>query len=56
MHLYGENIEKSFPENLLKTNGWILQGMIKLLNFFLVTVQILSIGGSSALAPGLYTC
>ena len=36
MHLYGENIEKSFSENLLKTNGWNLQGMItgKLLKFF----------------------
>ena len=29
MHLYGENVEKSFSQNVLKTNGWNLQRMIK---------------------------
>ena len=28
-HLYGENVEKSFSHNLLKTNSWNLQCMIK---------------------------
>ena len=32
MHLYGENIEKSVFQNVLKTNGWNLQGMIKVAN------------------------
>ena len=25
MHLYGENTEKSFSQNMLKINGWNLQ-------------------------------
>ena len=29
MHLYGENVEKSFSQNVLKTNGWNLQWVIK---------------------------
>ena len=31
MHLYGENVEMSFSQNVLKTKGWNLQCMIKLL-------------------------
>ena len=29
MHLYEENVEKSFSQNELKTNGWNLHCMIK---------------------------
>ena len=29
MHLYGENVEKSFSYNVLKTNDWNLQCVIK---------------------------
>ena len=29
MHLYGENFEKSFSQNVLKTDGWNLQNLIK---------------------------
>ena len=29
IHLYGENVEKSFSQTLLKNNGWNLQCMIK---------------------------
>ena len=29
MHLYGENVEKSFSQNVLKTDGWNLQWVIK---------------------------
>ena len=31
MYLYGENVKKSFSQNVLNTNGWNLQCMIKLL-------------------------
>ena len=34
MHLYEENIEKSFSQNLIKTNGWDLQCIIKVANPF----------------------
>ena len=34
MHLYGENIENSVSQNVLKTNGWNLQTMIKVANPF----------------------
>ena len=34
MNLYGENIEKSFHQNVLKTNGWNLQYMIKVANTY----------------------
>ena len=27
IHLYGENVEKSISQNVLKTNGWNLQCM-----------------------------
>ena len=32
--LYGENIETSFPKNILKTNGWNLQCMITVEKLF----------------------
>ena len=32
MHLYEENIEKSFSHDVLKTNGWNLQCMINVAN------------------------
>ena len=32
--LYGENVEKSFSENVLNTNSWNLQSMIKLVTIF----------------------
>ena len=34
MHLYGENTENSVSQNVLKTNGWNLQYMIKVANTF----------------------
>ena len=34
MHLYRENIEKSVSQNVLKTNGWNWQCMIKVANPF----------------------
>ena len=34
MHLYGESIEKLISLNILKTNGWNLQQMIKVANPF----------------------
>ena len=34
MHLYGENIEKSFFQNVFKTNGWNLQCVIKVVEHF----------------------
>ena len=34
MHLYGENIENSVSQNVLKTNGWNLQCMIKVVTTF----------------------
>ena len=32
-HLYGENVEKSFSQNVLKTNGLNLQYMFEVVNF-----------------------
>ena len=34
IHVYGDNVEKSFSENVLKTNGLNLQCMIKVLKTF----------------------
>ena len=34
MHLYEENVEKSFSQNVLKTNGWNLQWVIKVVRYF----------------------
>ena len=67
MHLYRENIEKSFSQNVLKTYGWNSQCKIIVQNL-LVTIKMLTPGanvgaqgkcwrpGLSALAPRLYTC
>ena len=33
-HIYGENVEKSFSQNILKTNGWNLQCMMKVVKCF----------------------
>ena len=32
--LYGENVEKSSSKNVLKTNGWNLQCVIKVVKHF----------------------
>ena len=50
MHLYGENVEKSFPQNVLNTNGWNLEWMIKVV--ILVEIKILSPGGYLLLTLG----
>ena len=58
MHLYGENVEKSFSQNVSKTNGWNLQSVIKVVKHFsyiLVIIKILFPGGYLPL-PGLYAC
>ena len=34
IYLYGENAEKSFSQNVLKTNGWNLWYMIKIVKLF----------------------
>ena len=34
MHLYGENVEKSFSQNGLKANGRNLQCVIKVVKYF----------------------
>ena len=34
IHLYGENVEKSFSQWIIKTNGWNLQHMIKVVKLF----------------------
>ena len=39
MHSYGENVEKLFSQNVLKTKGWKLQSKLKQYNF-LVTIKI----------------
>ena len=44
MHLYGENVEKALSQNVLKTKGWNLQCIFKVIKpfSFLVTIKILS--------------
>ena len=51
MHLYGENVQKSFPQNVWKTNGWNLQWVIKVVKY-LVRIKILSHGGYLPLPLG----
>ena len=34
IHLYGANIEKAFYQNMLKTKGWYLQYMSKVVTSF----------------------
>ena len=55
IHLYGENVEKSYSQNVLKTYGWKVQCMIKVIKLF-SNNQNLVPWGLSVLAPGLYTC
>ena len=55
LHLYGEHIEKSFSQNVLKTNGWNLQCMIRVANPFSYNKNCV-LPGLSALVHGLYTC
>ena len=51
MHLYGENVEKSFSRNVLKTNSWNLQWVIKVEKHVGYN-QILSPGGYLSLPLG----
>ena len=56
-NLYGENVEKSFSQNVLKTNGRNLQCIIKVVKLFSHSYSQNFVPlGLSALAPGLYTC
>ena len=55
VHLYGENVEKSFSQNVLKINDWNLQWVIKVVNHFSYNQNFVP-WGLSALATGLYTC
>ena len=41
--MYEENVEKSFSQNILKTNGWNLQCMIKIV-IILVTIKFWPLG------------
>ena len=50
MHLYGENIEKSFSQNVLRTNGWNLQCVIKIVKQFSYNQNFVS-WNLSSLAP-----
>ena len=52
MHLYGENVEKPFSQNVFKTNGLNFQWVIKVvkLSYFQNFVPL----ELSSLAPGLY--
>ena len=45
MHFYGENVDKSFSQNVLKNNGWNLQCVIKVTNI-LVIIKILTLEGN----------
>ena len=51
--LYGENVEKSFPQNVLKNNGNLLC-TIKVVKLFSYNQNFVP-RELSALAPGLYT-
>ena len=55
VHLHEGNVEKSFSQNVLKTNGWNLRWVIKVVKHFSYN-KIFVYWGVSALAPGLYTC
>ena len=53
LQLYGEKIEKSVSQNVLKTNGWHLQRMIEVVKHFSYN-QIIVTWVLSALSPGRY--
>ena len=59
VHLYEQNVEKSFSQNVLKTekciNGWNLQCMIEVLKHFSYNQNFVP-RELSALATRLYTC
>ena len=55
IHFYGENVEKSFSQNVWKTKCWILQCMIKVVKLVSYNQNFVP-WGLSALAPGLCTC
>ena len=62
IHLYAENVEKSFSQNVLKINGWHWQCMNIILSYLMIKVvkpfsnnQISVPRGLSALAFELYT-
>ena len=52
MHLYGENVEKLFSQNVLKMHGLNLQCMIIEVKLFSYKSKFCPLGLSS-LAPGL---
>ena len=55
MHLYRENVEKSFSQNVLKTNGRNLQFMIKVVKLLRYNQNFVP-WVLSALAPVIYRC
>ena len=55
IHLCGENVEKSFSQNVLKTNDGNLQCMIKIVKLISYN-QYFALLGLPTLAPRLYTC
>ena len=54
IYYYGENFEKSFSQNVLKTDGLNLQCLIKVVKLIIYNQNFVPWG--SALAPWLYTC
>ena len=55
IYLSRENVEKPFSQNVLKTNGWNWQCMIKVVKCFSYNQNFVP-WGLSALAPVFYTC
>ena len=51
--MYGENVENLFSQNVLKTYGWNLQCMIKVVKFFSYNQNFVP-RGLSALAVYIY--
>ena len=54
IYFYGENVEKSFSQNVLQINGRNLQCMNKVVKLFSYDQNFVP-WGLYALAPGLYT-
>ena len=54
MHLYGENVEKLFSQNVLKANSWNLQSVIKVVKHFSYNKNFVP-WGLFAVATELYT-
>ena len=55
IHLFRENVEKSFSTDIWKPNGWNSQRITKLFKL-LICNQNFVYCGLSILVPGLYTC